>query len=480
MLPCHAAPLAALVFAFGPAPAAPETGFQEQVAVKQPTRLDWEFAAASLAPAGEVTLPASYESARQVYQLYVPPAYESSKAWPLVLFLSPGDDPLGWRYWQKACADEGVFFCAAYGGGDACAPAPRVRLVLDVLDDVRRRFRIDPDQTYLAGQGGGGRAACAVAFALPEYFGGVAVAGDGAPLNRLAYLRGRARERLSAAFLAPPHGGALPAYLEELGVRAKAWTPKDAAGAPAPSAWAEAYAWLAADLPRRRAAAKARPGLAVGPGEALTNLEQATRALEAARDDLNDPDTVGRGAALLEGVVARWGRTDPADRARALLQELRADPRRRRPWADQADAEEGKALAAEARLRERTGDARGALQAWQRLAADYADAPEAAKAAAEAKRLTAALAAAPWLGLQCDADGVTVKAVVLRGPADEAGVKPGDRLVRFGAAELAAPGDLAAALRAAKPGDKVELEVQRDDRPRTLTVAVGSPPSAKE
>jgi len=50
----------------------------------------------------------------------------------------------------------------------------RTRIVLDMLDDVRRHQRIDADQTYITGFSGGGRMACAIGFALPEYFGGVA------------------------------------------------------------------------------------------------------------------------------------------------------------------------------------------------------------------------------------------------------------------------------------------------------------------
>ena len=51
---------------------APETGFQAEVPVKQATRLDWAFAAGPGPDAAK--LPDSYDSTRQKYQLYVPPA----------------------------------------------------------------------------------------------------------------------------------------------------------------------------------------------------------------------------------------------------------------------------------------------------------------------------------------------------------------------------------------------------------------------
>ena len=345
-----------------------ETGFQEEVPVKQATRLDWTFAAAAFTPlpsgergrgAGDAAkLPDSYDSTRQRYQLYIPPKYDASKAWPLLLFAAPGDDPRGWPSWQKTCEDQGVIFCAPYAAGDGVAPGQRVRILLDALDDVRRRYRVDPDQTYLVGFGGGGRLACAVAFALPEFFGGVVVAGDGTPLNGLEYLRRQVRDRISVALVGSAKDPPLSPYFEGMGVRCKVWTDaKAGAEGPPAAALAEAYGWLTADLDRRRAEARAHPGLAA-PDDAYTNLQQATLTVDAARAELAQPDGAYRAAILLEGVEARWGRTQPADAARALMLDLRR-PGQRKKWEDERDAEERRALPAQSRLSERLGDLRG-------------------------------------------------------------------------------------------------------------------------
>src|SRR6266480_1716891 len=72
---------------------------------------------------------------------------------------------------QTAPADRKV--AAPYGAGNSTPAGQRARIILDVLDDVRRQYAIDPDLTYLTGFSGGGRMACAIGFALPEYFGGV-------------------------------------------------------------------------------------------------------------------------------------------------------------------------------------------------------------------------------------------------------------------------------------------------------------------
>src|SRR6266699_649079 len=91
--------------------AGPPTGFRPEVRVRRPTRLGWEFVASGCGKEA--------------------------------LKLRADFDPLG----------------------------QRVRIVLDVLDQVRRDYRVDPDRTYLSGFSGGGRVACTIAFALPEYFG---------------------------------------------------------------------------------------------------------------------------------------------------------------------------------------------------------------------------------------------------------------------------------------------------------------------
>src|SRR5262249_49435196 len=139
-VPCSTCLLALLLAAAAPAPsataAAPPTGFQPEVRVEGPTRLDWEFAVSGFGP-DAARLPAGYDSAKQRYQLYVPKSYDPAKPWPLIVFISPGDDPLGWRYWQKVCEDGDILFCAAYSAGNNCPVGQRTRIVLDMLDDVR-------------------------------------------------------------------------------------------------------------------------------------------------------------------------------------------------------------------------------------------------------------------------------------------------------------------------------------------------------
>jgi predicted esterase len=466
-------------------PPAPPTGFQAEVKVETPTRLDWQFAATAFGP-DAAKLPAGYDSRRQRYQLFVPKDYNPGKLWPLVVFISPGDDPLGWRYWQKPCEEAGALFCAAYGAGNNCPVGPRMRLVLDVLDDVRRHYRIDPDQTYLTGFSGGGRMACSIAFALPEYFGGVAPLCGTNPLSRHDYLRHRVQDRLSVAFVTgatdfnrKENEEFMAPLFHDLGIRSRLWVvPKLGHGIPGPDVLAEVLKWLADDLPRRRADAKARPGLAASPDEVLTPLRQAARVLEAVEADLKTPERTWRGVTLLRGVVERWGNSDSAEKARKLLEEIQADPKRAALVAEQGGKDERLTLAAQARALERFGDLRRALQAWEALARHHADTDEGKQAAGEAQRVRAVLAATPYLGIAFTGSGLRVGQVAPDGPAQRAGIRSGDLLIKLGDREVTSLAELRKALEAHKPGDKVVLEIERGGKPMALTVKLGATPAA--
>jgi dienelactone hydrolase len=461
----------------------PRTGFQPEVTVAVQTRLDWQFAAAGFG-AKASRLPADYESDRQRYQLFVPPAYNPEQAWPLVVFISPGDDPLGWRYWQKPCEAAGALFCAAYGAGNNCPPGQRVRMVLDMLDDVRRHYRIDPDLTYLAGFSGGGRMACTIAFALPEYFGGVVPICGTNPLNDLAYLRHRVRDRLSVAFVTgaddfnrAENEDYMAPLFQALGIRSRLWVvPKLGHAVPGPEELGEVYGWLADDLKRRREDARAYPGLAVAPGEVPTPLRQASRQLAAAQADLQHPERTWEAVALLQGVVKRWGKTEAGERAQKLLEDVQADPKQAARIAEQGGLEERQLLIAQAEALEHWGDLPRARQAWRLLLKEHPQSPEGRKAAVALRRLQRM----PYLGVVFGGPSLKVEQVDGKGPAGLAGILTGDVVLQFGNTKVGSLAELRRVLQSHEAGDRVPVEVKRGDKTVALTVELGALPAADE
>jgi S1-C subfamily serine protease len=72
--------------------------------------------------------------------------------------------------------------------------------------------------------------------------------------------------------------------------------------------------------------------------------------------------------------------------------------------------------------------------------------------------------------------GALIVAMQRGGPADRAGLAPGDLIVHMGDRPINEPGDLAAATMELEPGTKVPLERVRDGRSETLQVELGRRP----
>src|SRR5262249_28005599 len=135
------------------------------------------------------------------YELYVPPNYDARRLYPMMIYVSPSRRSAAWSVWKDLCERHGVILAGPHNAGNDVSMVQRCRVVLDVLDDVRRRFHIDPDRTYLSGTSGGGAAASRIAVALPELFGGAALICGAWNLRLEPMLRRRVRERLSVAIV---------------------------------------------------------------------------------------------------------------------------------------------------------------------------------------------------------------------------------------------------------------------------------------
>jgi S1-C subfamily serine protease len=76
----------------------------------------------------------------------------------------------------------------------------------------------------------------------------------------------------------------------------------------------------------------------------------------------------------------------------------------------------------------------------------------------------------PYLGVSTTdrGSGALVTDVPAAGPADEAGVRAGDVIVELGGRRVRSPNDLARAIGRRRPGDTVEVVVERDGRRVTM------------
>jgi thiol-disulfide isomerase/thioredoxin len=96
-----------------------------------------------------------------------------------------------------------------------------------------------------------------------------------------------------------------------------------------------------------------------------------------------------------------------------------------------------------------------------------------------------AMEARPWLGVQMDTDaqggqGVRVGHVVRGSPAEKAGIREGDRLVRLSGSTVLRGSDVVRVVQGRSVGDVLDVSVVRAGQERTLRVTLAPFPSQDE
>lgn len=315
--------------------------YQAKLRVGADTRLDWAYplTGKSQATTGPEWL-GDYRSAAQAYEFFGPAEGAAGGPLPLVIFISPSDRPVGWSFWEPVCRARGVLFAGLHEMGNGKPIAQRVRAVLDVLDDVRDRYSIDPDRTYVAGFSGGAHIACTVAFALPEYFGGVVCVGHAPQPPDAPWLLERVRDRLSLAIICGDHDPAAPLIEDFLG---PFW---DGAGTrveqvilenhghtmPDSDLFASAFEWIDAGAAQRREAARPRPSTRIADSPSPDDWARSVLVDAKALLGQGSAEEINSALLQLEGLVSRWSTTPTAEEAKSLLQEY--SQRKPRPWED--------------------------------------------------------------------------------------------------------------------------------------------------
>lgn len=330
--------------------------YKPRVNVQAPTRLDWSYAVA------QVSRPETppewvshvYESNTQTYEWYGPKPVKSQKnkdspARPLIIHVSPRGRATGWKHWEAVCRQGNYLFAGPHGADKGSKDSFRIRVVLDVLDDVRRRHNIDPDRTYIVGYYGGARIATKIAFHLPEYFGGLIAIADGVSPPELAWQQARIRERLKVAFLVGTkdmrgvgnqRAGLTQAFQQDaararIESRLGRYTGPVTNMAP-PKLLKESIKWLEEDATKRREIARDYPSTSLS--EAVSRDDHAKMVFEDAKRDLQQDSTTYHGMQRLEHLCQRWPELEIADEAQQLLNSSQT---RQGPWqeARQADAQ---------------------------------------------------------------------------------------------------------------------------------------------
>lgn len=306
-------------------------GYHPVVRVQAPGRLDWNFVVntQSLDPTAALQMP-GYSSTAQTYELYIPPQRRLQQPLGMILHVSCAQTSDGWVYFQKICQRHGFVLAGVHGAGNAVPTAMRTRIVLDVLDDVRRRLHIDPDRTYITGGSGAGHEAGSIVHALPEYFGGVIGMCGAWNLRAEQMLRQRMSERISEAvvtggsdFNRPELQYEFFPILRAQGIRAQLWVYPDMGhSVPNTTRLEQIFEWLEAGLPQRRLASALFPASRLAQG--LSPQDWSTAVLLEACQRTEAPGSLISGLFELQEIVDRWQGLPAADMAQKLLAEFDA------------------------------------------------------------------------------------------------------------------------------------------------------------
>jgi phospholipase/carboxylesterase len=113
---------------------------------------------------------------RGAYTSYVPEYYQTDRSWPLIIAMHGAngtDEDFLWT-WLKYAKSRGYVLLSAKSFGATWYPWDAPSLLL-MLDDMQRRYAIDPHRILLTGLSDGGSFGYDVGFAFPERFTALAV-----------------------------------------------------------------------------------------------------------------------------------------------------------------------------------------------------------------------------------------------------------------------------------------------------------------
>jgi hypothetical protein len=119
----------------------------------------------------EIPLP-EIDITKEKFEIIAPEAYSTNSDWGLLVWVSPSDSARIPADWQAELAKHRVLFISAYNSGNDRHPIERIRLALDAICNMCRRFKIERKRTYIGGFSGGARVASMLGVAYADVFTG--------------------------------------------------------------------------------------------------------------------------------------------------------------------------------------------------------------------------------------------------------------------------------------------------------------------
>lgn len=120
---------------------------------------------------GDPAKDALYDIAAEEFDIYVPPSYDGSVAYGLMVYTSPGKGGNSGAY-QAVMDKHRLIWIGATNVPNERNVVPRWGLSLDAVWNMGKRYRLDPRRIYATGMSGGGRCASMVAPTYADIFSG--------------------------------------------------------------------------------------------------------------------------------------------------------------------------------------------------------------------------------------------------------------------------------------------------------------------
>jgi predicted esterase len=118
----------------------------------------------------------------ETYALYLPPAYDPGRTWPILFVMDPrGRGLVGLEKFRAGAGRLGWVVASSWNTESDGPPGPNVRALNAFLADARQRLAVDRRRFYLAGFSGTARAAWDFADRLRDTVAGIAGFGAGLP-----------------------------------------------------------------------------------------------------------------------------------------------------------------------------------------------------------------------------------------------------------------------------------------------------------
>jgi pimeloyl-ACP methyl ester carboxylesterase len=122
--------------------------------------------------------------ARERFVVYVPAGAPPAQGYGLLVFIPPWPEAALPKDWPHVLDRRGmIFVSAAHSGNDADTLDRRIPLALLGYENIRRRYPLDANHTYVGGLSGGSRVALRVALAYPDLFRGALLNAGSDPLG---------------------------------------------------------------------------------------------------------------------------------------------------------------------------------------------------------------------------------------------------------------------------------------------------------